>query len=494
MLKLNLKTIADITAGTVIADDPQAVSVTGVGIDTRTLQPDMLFAAFRGERVDGHEYLSAARAAGAAAALVERSIDGGLPQVVVADTETALQQLAAHWRQRFDLPVIGITGSNGKTTVKEMLAGILAAAGIRAMVTSGNRNNELGLPLMLLELAGHHQVAVLEMGAGQPGDIRLLAQLARPQMGVITHIGPAHLERLGSLAGVARAKSELFEQLPEDGLAIMPLQVLHASILRGAAGCPVHTFGALEDMRADNGHDADVLWSEDDTGLHLHLPGQQLAVALQVPGIHNRNNAAAAAAAALALGASPAAIAEGLSSYRGYRGRLQRKAGLRGSIIIDDSYNANPASLIAALQVLAETDQRRERWLAMGDMGELGPQGPELHRNVGEQASVSGVQRLYATGELCREAVAGFGEGARHFNDKQALIDALRSEVHDKVSLLVKGSREARMEQVVNALTADSEQSSSGSDSHQRSAPDRRQDATGSDQFRLAAYAMGRAV
>lgn len=453
MMYLSVADIASITAGQLVNVDSPEQMVTGVGIDTRMLQADMLFVAFKGEQVDGHDFLDAAQQAGAAAALVEHQVDNPLPQVIVADVHQALMQLAEHWRAQFDPLVIGITGSNGKTTVKEMLAAILASAGIRALVTSGNRNNELGLPLMLLELDQRHQVAVLEMGAGQPGDIQLLAELAKPDIGVITHIGPAHLARLGSLEGVARVKSELFQQLPEDGLAIFPQQAMHSGILQAAANCKKQSFGSSKDSQRDQQPLADIHWRSADSSMVLSTPQGDLTIELQVPGEHNCNNAAAAASVAVALGVQTKHISAGLGIYRGYRGRLQRKAGIQGSIIVDDSYNANPASLMAALQVLSETDQHRERWLAMGDMGELGEQGPQLHLNAGEQARAIGVNRLFATGELSRQAVLGFGEGAQHFADKVTMIEALREHLHGQVSLLVKGSRAARMEQVVNALT-----------------------------------------
>ncbi len=448
MLRLTLEEIARLTDGQLSDGCQPAQQVHGVAIDSRALRPGMLFAAFRGERVDGHDFLSAADKAGAAAALVERHVDNDLPQVLVSNVGKALRVLAGYWRQQFEIPIVGITGSNGKTTVKEMLAAIVSAAGRRALVTSGNRNNELGLPLMLLELSSDHQLAVLEMGAGQPGDIQLLAELAKPQIGVITHIGPAHLERLKNLEGVARTKAELFTGLLPGGKAIYPVASEHADILqRAAAQGEVCTFGS------DQSTAADMRWREVGGTLHLSSPQAELSCRLQVPGRHNRDNAAAAAAAALALQLDPDVIATGLSSYRGYQGRLQRKAGMRGSVIIDDTYNANPGSLSAALQSLAETDTDRERWLVLGDMGELGQQSSQLHRRAGEQARESGISRLYVTGELSRHAVGGFGAGAQHYPEKSELIEALQNQLHAQISLLVKGSRAAQMEQVVNALT-----------------------------------------
>jgi len=449
MLTLSLAQLVNITVGQLVNDPDQVqanLQVCGASIDSRSIQHGMLFIALHGERVDGHEFVAAAQLAGACAAVVEHPVDSDLPQVLVADAAAALLDIASYWRKQFDIPVIGITGSNGKTTVKEMLASILVKAGYDALVTSGNRNNELGLPLMLLEMNQNHQLVVLEMGAGQPGDIRLLAELAQPHIGVITHIGPAHLQRLKNLQGVARTKAELFEYLATDGLAIYPLNSEQVDCLQQAAGQrQTRTFGEQPI--------ADVSWQEHAGVMHLSSAEGGFSCRLQVPGKHNRDNAAAAAAAALALRISPAYIAEGLSHYQGYQGRLQRKAGINGAVIIDDTYNANPSSLIAALQTIVETDQQRECWLAMGDMGELGENGGQWHWHVGEQARAQGIHRLYATGELSRKAVAGFGEGAQHYVEKNVLIEALRNDIHAQVSLLVKGSRSAGMEQVVDALT-----------------------------------------
>ncbi len=446
MMELKLSEAAAITEARLLPGNAADSVIRGVAIDTRQLLPGNLFAAFKGEQVDGHAYLPQAQAAGAAAALVTHPVASELPQLVVKDALQALHALAANWRQRFSLPVVGITGSNGKTTVKQMLASILDAAGSKALVTSGNRNNELGLPLMLLELNQQHQAAVLEMGAGQPGDIQLLAALAQPDIGVITHIGPAHLERLGSLRGVAKTKGELLAGLPSGGLAIFPDNARHVELLRQAAGSRrSQTFGTADS--------ADMRWSTKLDELHLRSTQQHLVCWMQVPGEHNCSNAAAAAMAALALGIEPGCIVQGLNDYQGYHGRLQRKPGVHGAVIVDDSYNANPASLAAALDALAVTDRSRERWLALGDMGELGNAAERLHRQAGEQARTSGIQHLFATGELCRAAVQGFGAGAQHYPDQPAMIAELRRLLHQQVTLLVKGSRAAGMERVVEALT-----------------------------------------
>lgn len=454
MMHLTLDQVTNITKGKLHTVGEPVVEVTGAVIDSRELTNGNLFIAFNGENVDGHDYLQAAQAAGAAAALVERWIDIDLPQVVVTNTQAALWALAKYWREQFELPVIGITGSNGKTTVKEMLASILTVAGQQILVTKGNRNNELGLPLMLLELEPQHQAAVLEMGAGQPGDIRLLASLAQPHIGVITHIGPAHIERLGSVYGVAQTKAELFACLPDDGVAIYPQQAEHVEVLEQAAGeRTLMTFNGLSS--------ADVHWQINNQQVSIHHAGDKAKVQLQVPGRHNISNATAATSAALAMGVSLADIAQGLSAYQGYRGRFQRKAGMYGSVIIDDTYNANPGSLAAALETLAETDSDRERWLAMGDMGELGNHGAQLHMSAGQQARASGVSRLFASGDLCRNAISGFGEGAEHFGEQAMLIEALQNALHSQVSLLVKGSRSASMETVVKALTLSGQTSQS---------------------------------
>lgn len=421
--------------------------IRGASTDTRTLAPGALFVALRGARFDGHAFLAEAQARGAAAALVEEPVPAStLPQLVVGDSREALGRLAAFWRARFEVPLIAVTGSNGKTTVKEMLAGILRMRG-PVLATRGNLNNDIGVPLTLLELAPGHRAAVIEMGANHPGEIALLAGLARPTVGVITQCAPAHLEGFGTVAGVARAKGELLAHLDPQGTAVINLDDPYAPLWRElAAGRRCIGF-ALD-------RDAEVTarWQcgADGTELHMRTPAGSIETRLALPGRHNVANALAAAAAAGAAGAAPSEIAAGLAAVRPVRGRLELKAGLRHARLIDDTYNANPASLEAGLAVLAAYPGRR--WLVLGDMGELGPDAPAYHERVGRSARRCGIERLYAAGVLSKFAAAAFGDGGRHFADRDALVTALREDLGPDTTVLVKGSRAMQMERVVAAL------------------------------------------
>lgn len=432
-------------------------AVHGVSMDSRALQPGNLFVALPGARVHGHEFVAAAHQAGAAAALVSAAQDTPLPQLVVADVALALTELARSWRDQMRVTIIGVTGSNGKTTVKEMLAAILRQALPASdwMCTAGNYNNELGLPLTLLRLQPQHRFAVIEMGCGQPGDIALLARLARPRIGIVTSIGPAHLERLGSLQGVALTKSELFAELPPDGLALYPADAEHADVLRQSARC------ALQSAAPDP-LPADWVWQLDGQNWTLRGDGVELQTSLALPGAHNAANAALAAAAALAVGISPESVAAALAGMQTVPGRGQAMAGIAGSVIIDDSYNANPASLAAAIAALEVRYPAQERWLVLGDMAELGSTAAALHASAGRAARAAGITQLFACGPLASHAAAAFGAGGHSFADRAALQDALMARLQAGVTVLVKGSRSAGMEQLVAALRAsdDSEQAS----------------------------------
>ncbi|MDX1556299.1 MAG: UDP-N-acetylmuramoyl-tripeptide--D-alanyl-D-alanine ligase, partial [Xanthomonadales bacterium] len=339
---------------------------------------------------------------------------------------------------------VGITGSNGKTTVKEMIASILRQQNSDGqsdvLATSGNYNNELGLPLSLFGLEKRHRYAVLEMGASQAGDIAYLAGIAQPDIGVITNVGPAHLKGFGSEEGVARAKGEIYEALPEDGCAVIFGDQHWATMWRSInrAG-RVITFGqdVGNDVRVANRHGLETS--------HGNIP-----LDLPVPGVHNRVNAAAAAAVGLALGIGTDDIAQGLAAFSPAPGRLELKYAEAGWTLIDDSYNANPASLYSALKVLSE--MQGKRWLVLGDMKELGEEGAKLHAEVGDAARSLGVDRMFAVGELSEAAVRSFGRGAEHFDDRETLIRALLSEIRPGIHCLIKGSRSMGMEQVVRAL------------------------------------------
>lgn len=421
---------------------------TGVAIDSRRVAPGQLFVALPGERVDGHDFVTAAAQAGARAALVARPVDAGLPQLHCADPVRALGQLGSHWRGRFDLPLIGVTGSNGKTTVKTMLAGILKNVG-PVLATAGNYNNELGLPLTLCQLSEEHRFAVIEMGAGQPGDIAYLAQLARPTIGVVNNAGPAHLERMGSLRGVARTKGEMIDTLAPEGIAVFNADDAFAPLWTELAGQRSMVRFALEQPA-----EVSAQWTPAAGGSHIDLqtPAGALTVNLPVPGVHNVSNALAATAAALAAGAPLAAVKAGLEAFEAVGGRLVRRQMPGGWLLIEDTYNANPASVSAGLHVLSH--ETGERWLVLGDMRELGADADALHFQVGSEASRLGVSRLFALGPHSRHAVAGFGAGGEHYADLNALVSALGAEIHADVVCLVKGSRGMRMERVSQALEA----------------------------------------
>jgi len=441
---MSLSAIAVWTHGRLFGAD---AAVTGVAIDTRKLQSGDLFVAIKGERVDGHDYLAEAAARGAVAALVTRKIDSDLPQLLVDDAELALGDLASAVRAQRDVRVIGITGSNGKTTVKTLVASILSRHG-RTHVSAGNFNNELGLPLTLLAMPRDTEYAVLEMGAGKPGDIAYLAAIARPDIGLVTLIAPAHLERMGSIEGVAETKGALYQALPANGIAIINADDHFASFFGGLAGArKVLRYGL--DHPADIG--ADIIEQRaDGSRFVLSTPHGDAEVTLPLPGRHNIANALAAAAIALALDVPMDTIVAGLEQVSGVAGRLRREVMVGGWTLIDDSYNANPSSMAAAIDTLLLADG--ERWLVLGDMAELGPEARALHAGIGERARERGVERLFAVGPLGVATVEAFGAHGEHFNDKPALIAALQTQLHAGVTCLVKGSRSAGMEQVVAAL------------------------------------------
>jgi UDP-N-acetylmuramoyl-tripeptide--D-alanyl-D-alanine ligase len=394
--------------------------------------------------VDGHDFAASAAGMGARALLVSRRVDAAVPQLVVEDVLSALGLIARMLRQRLDPVVVGITGSNGKTTVKEMLASILRQQG-EVLATQGNFNNELGVPLTLFRLEPRHRFAVLEMGASKAGDISYLTSIAQPDIGLVTNIGPAHLEGFGSEEGVARAKGEMYSSLDESGHAIMNGDQPWLALWRrlNTAG-HVLTFG--------DGPDNDVLLLPDQGGARIRTPAGEFPVRLTLPGRHNLLNAAAAAAAATALAVPQEMIRQGLEAVEPVPGRLNLIPVDAGWTVIDDTYNANPASLYSALQVLA--GMQGTAWLVLGDMKELGEDSRKLHAEVGDAARALGVSRILATGEMAAVTVDAFGAGGRHFKDKSRLIEALKAELRPGINCLVKGSRSMGMEQVVKAITA----------------------------------------
>ncbi len=429
------------------------VVVRGISIDSRTLKSGELFVALSGPHYDGHDFLAHARGRGAAACLVARTIDEDLPALVVPDTRSALGQLAAAWRTRFTLPVIAVTGSNGKTTVKEMLAAILGQKG-DTLATQGNLNNDIGVPLTLFRLCRAQRYAVIELGANHPGEIAGLSALVRPDVVVITQAGEAHLEGFGSRRGVAEAKGEIFQGLAPGGIAVINADDEYAGLWQTLAGDHRQVrFGLTNaaQVRAD--------WTPTAIGsrVHLYTPAGETALLLPLPGRHNVMNALAASAAAFALGCPLATIAAGLAGLKPVQGRLVVHEGPARSRLIDDTYNANPDSVHAALDVLATC--RGERWLVLGDMNELGETAPALHAAVAAQARAAGVNRLFCLGELAAQACAAFGEGAACFTTQDVLVVALRTALASgaptAVSVLVKGSRRMCLDRVVTALAVE---------------------------------------
>lgn len=444
MLNLRLYEVALWTRGTLHGAD---ALVHGVSTDSRTLEAGQLFVALKGEHHDGHEHLAQAAARGAAGAMVSRGIDIGLPQVRVADTLIALGDLASAVRAQRKVHVAGLTGSNGKTTVRTLAVSILSRHG-RTHGNVGNFNNEIGLPLSLLSMPEDSQYAVIEMGAGKPGDIAYLAAIARPEVALVNNIAPAHLERMHSLEGIAETKGALYQALPADGIAIINVDDAFADFFAGLAGSRhVLRFGFADsaEVRARA-----VELQPERSAFELLTPQGSREVHLPLAGRHNVANALAAATIALAFDVSLATIVAGLENSNPVGGRLLRQIARGGWTVIDDSYNANPGSAAAAIATLALHPP--ERWLVLGDMRELGANAPALHAAIGREARLAGIGKLFAVGELSAHAAAAFGQGAAHFASQPELIDALRARLHPGVTLLVKGSRSSRMERVTAAL------------------------------------------
>jgi UDP-N-acetylmuramoyl-tripeptide--D-alanyl-D-alanine ligase len=443
---LNISSVALILNGTLASRD---VEFTSVGTDSRAIMPGMLFVALRGERFDGHDYVETALQQGASCALVGAAwaaAHPGLPLIGVADTRLALGQLAAHWRARFHLPLIGVTGSNGKTTVKEMCAAILRAdfGQHGVLATTGNLNNDIGVPLTLLKLHVPHHAAVIEMGMNHPGEIDYLTRIARPTVALVNNAQRAHLAGLGSVAAVARAKGEIFAGLSEQGVAVINADDPHADLWRAMnRGRRIVTFGFAPTA------DVHGSWHPHGLGglLKLVTPLGAAELRLPVPGEHNARNALAAAAACSAAGVPLAPIVRGLERFDIVNGRLQRKRGHGGATVIDDSYNANPDSMRAAIDVLAALPGRRI--FVMGDMGEVGAMAGQLHDEIGGHARSQGIEMLFALGEKSAAAARSFGAGGRHCKDVATLVAALRPLMDKDTTVLVKGSRFMKMERVV---------------------------------------------
>jgi len=426
------------------------VRVSGVSTDSRTVGPGDLFVALRGERFDAHDHVVEAQSRGAVALVCSRSVTATVPVLLVADTELALGAIAAFHRSLFSGVAVALTGSAGKTTTKEMIAAVLATAG-QVLATRGNLNNEIGVPLTLFRLEQAHRYAVIEMGAGKPGDIAYLAGIAKPRVALLTNALPAHLERLGSLEEVARTKGAIYEALPADGIAILNADDGFSAYWAGLAGqrriLRFSARGAIEaDVRA-----VDVHFAEGCARFRLELPGGAADVHLSLPGVQQVANALAAAAVAHALGLRAEVIAAALAGLEAPVGRMQRRTGDGGALLLDDTYNANPGSVRAAIDTLAGFPGLRV--LALGNMAELGDEAAALHRATGHHAQACGIERLLAVGPHAADVAEGFGAGAEVYASREDLILSLQACDAPGSVILVKGSRSAAMETVVAALT-----------------------------------------
>jgi UDP-N-acetylmuramoyl-tripeptide--D-alanyl-D-alanine ligase len=424
------------------------VIFTGVSTDSRSLEQGDMFIALKGPNFDGHEHLAAAASAGAAVSIISKTVDTNLPTILVKDTRLALGELAAYWREQFNIPVIAVTGSNGKTTVKEMIALILNVKS-QALVTKGNLNNDIGVPKTLLRLREKHQFAVIEMGMNHTGEIHYLTMMTKPDVALITNASDAHIGELGSLQAVAKAKGEIMDGLSSDGTAVLNADDDFIEYwIKQCSGKKTLLFG-LEN-KADIFADYELTQSGSE--IYLKTPEGDINMSLSVLGKHNVMNAVAASAASIAAGAELLDIQEGLEKLKAVNGRLELKEGINGTRIIDDTYNANPASLSAALEVLKTS--LGERILVLGDMAELGEAGPEIHYRVGELAKRVGVARIFAMGKLSKQTVKAFGKGAHHYSKPRALVEALLDCMHPEATVLVKGSRMMKMEDIVNGIIA----------------------------------------
>lgn len=454
MIEFYLSEIAPVLNGIILGHD---VQFKGCSTDTRRLIPGSIYIALRGEHFDGHDFVTTAQQQGAVAVLVDRPVACGLPALRVENTRKALGELAQLWRQRFDLPVVAITGSNGKTTTKEMLKAIFTQMG-PVLASSGNFNNDIGVPLTLFNLDTTHRYAVIEMGANHAGEIKQLSHMAMPTVATITQCAPAHLEGFQNIDGVALAKGEIFIHLQTGGTAVINHDDVYAElwcrqIAAADADAPPESSYLINTFALHR--TADVMAQElqlhpDSSDFILQTVRGTIPIHLPLPGKHNVLNALTAGACALACGCSLTVIQQGLQQIQPVAGRLQRYEGFNQTLLIDDSYNANPASLNAALAVLGQHPP--PYWLILGDMNELGERSVAFHQQAGRLAREVGVERLWAMGNMSRYAVESFGVGALHFVHHDDLITALRAQLPLGATLLIKGSRSMQMEKVVLAL------------------------------------------
>jgi UDP-N-acetylmuramoyl-tripeptide--D-alanyl-D-alanine ligase len=425
------------------------VRFDGVSTDTRSIGRGQLFVAIRGERFDGHDFLAAAKERGAAAALVDEthSAPAPLPVLVADDTRKALGRLGRHWRLRFAPALVALTGSNGKTTTKEMLASILRrhAGEAGALATRGNLNTDIGVPLTLLELRAEHRFCAIELGMNHPGEIALLAEIARPTVALVNNAQREHLEFMASVEAVAEENASVFDALPADGVAVLNADDAMAEVFRRRAGGRRRVEFGLQGGDVTGRCALKALESE----ITVSMPSGETRALLAIPGLHNVRNALAAAACAHAAGIPAETIGAGLAAFHPYAGRLQLKRTTDGATLIDDSYNANPDSVRAAIDVLAACPGPTA--LVLGDMGEVGSQGPAFHAEVGRYAKEKGIDVLFAVGSASKESVVAFGGNARHFEDPKEIPSSLKT----MKTILVKGSRFMKMERIIAELTGE---------------------------------------
>ncbi len=417
-----------------------------VGSDSRNIIKNQLFVAIKGENFDGNTFASEAIKQGAAAVLISDTKSAARPAVLVSNTRLALGALAKHWRNQFQIPLLAITGSNGKTTVKEMVSAILKAAKHNVLATTGNLNNDIGMPMTLLKLRAEHTVAVIEMGMNHLGEIDYLTHIAQPNIAVINNAGTAHIGELGSRENIAKAKGEIFAGLSDDGIAIINADDDFADYWKSLnVGKQIITFGLNKAANVS----ATFVEKDGISQVNLATPNGQVAFNLSVLGKHNVSNALAASAAAVALGISNKDIAAGLSGMHAVYGRLQSKTGFNKAVLIDDTYNANPDSMKAAIDVLAT---HSNSIFVMGDMGELGENAPQMHAEVGAYARQKAIGQFYTFGDISAKASMAFGENAQHFSSLEELAENLKKQMKQGVTVLVKGSRFMQMERIVNMI------------------------------------------
>jgi len=447
MISMPLSKAAAAINATLIGKD---LTFTGCSTDTRTIEKGNLFIALKGEHFNGHNFVSKAEQCGAVALLLDEEVNSERPVLKVEETRKAMGLLAKSWREFLAIPVIAVTGSNGKTTVKEMLSSIFSVIA-KVHATAGNYNNDIGVPLTLFGLDKKHEYAVIEMGANHPGEIEWLSSIASPNVAVITQCAPSHLEGFGSIEGVAKAKAEIYSGLQSDGTAIINADDDYADYWKATCEhLKQFSFGIKSESANVIARNIETLTETNAIKFELHCEQQAIDIILPLSGEHNVMNALAAAACCLSLGVSLETIKAGLEKMSAVKGRLQIKAGKQGSRVIDDTYNANPKSLSAAINVLNKYSG--SRYLVLGDMGELGETAVEHHKQAGKLARSAGVDGLFCIGELSLHAKESFGNGAIHFTSYDELESSLLNSLTKDTTLLVKGSRYMQMDRVVNSL------------------------------------------